>query len=403
MSDAVLLSLFAGIGGFEAGFARAGLHGHLIQYDNWSAAQAVLRRRFPSGQVFNDVVELPADLHGANILTAGFPCTDLSQAGRTAGLSGDASGLIIQVLRLLAKAAEPPEWILLENVPNLLSLNGGGEMTEVLAGLEEAGYSWAYRVLDAQQFGVAQRRRRVYILAARSVDPRQVLFRDVPGAQILHRPRPGRTRADGFYWTEGNRGIGWGHGVVPTIKGSTTVRVPSPPAVWRRDRRDESAFFTPSIEALERLQGFRSGWTSNAPDRDRWKLVGNAVAVPVAAWIARGLLAISDAPRSVGDALKTSPVVTRAASRWGTAGFGGPLTGAATALRLPEGMADRRAPYRQSLASILDAYGSTPLSLRAARGFRDRLFRSSLHPNVRFREAIDAYAGEPRTLIQAEA
>jgi DNA (cytosine-5)-methyltransferase 1 len=402
MAAPVLLSLFAGIGGFEAGFARAGFHGHLVQYDNWAAAQTVLQRRFPSGQVFNDVGELPADLHGASILTAGFPCTDLSQAGKTAGLSGDASGLIIQVLRLLAEAVDPPEWVLLENVPNLLALNGGAEMAVVLAGLEQAGYSWAYRVLDAQRFGVAQRRRRVYILAARYADPRRVLFRDIPGAQIRHRSGPGQTRANGFYWTEGNRGIGWGHGVVPTIKGSTTVRVPSPPAVWRCDRRDESAFFTPSIEALERLQGFRSGWTADAPERDRWKLVGNAVAVPVAAWIARGLLAIADAPKSVGDSLKMSPVVTRAASHWGTAGFGGAVTGTVTAMRLPEGMADRSAPRRQSLASILDTYGSTPLSRRAARGFRDRLFRSSLHPNARFREAIDVYAGQPRTLIQAE-
>jgi DNA (cytosine-5)-methyltransferase 1 len=352
--------------------------------------------------VFDDVVELPADLHGASILTAGFPCTDLSQAGKTAGLSGDASGLIVQVLRLLAEAADPPEWVLLENVPNLLALNGGAEMARVLAGLETAGYAWAYRVLDAQRFGVAQRRRRVYILASRVADPCQVLFRDVPGAQVRRHSRPGRTRANGFYWTEGNRGIGWGHGVVPTIKGSTTVRVPSPPAVWRSDRRDAAAFFTPSIEALERLQGFRAGWTSDAPDRDRWKLVGNAVAVPVAAWIARGLLMMCDAPKQVGDAMRASPVVAKARSRWGTAGFGGPQTGAVAAMRMPEGMTDHRAPRRQSLASILDTYGSAPLSRRAARGFRDRLFRSSLHPDARFREAIDAYAGERRTLVQSD-
>jgi DNA (cytosine-5)-methyltransferase 1 len=344
--------------------------------------------------VFSDVAELPADLHGASILTAGFPCTDLSQAGRTAGLSGDASGLIVQVLRLLAEAADPPEWVLLENVPNLLALNGGAEMAAVLAGLETAGYSWAYRVLDAQRFGVAQRRRRVYILASRVADPCRVLFRDVPGARVRRHSRPGQTRANGFYWTEGNRGIGWGHGVVPTIKGSTTVRVPSPPAVWRSDRRDTTAFFTPSIESLERLQGFRAGWTADASEHDRWKLVGNAVAVPVVAWIARGLLTLRDAPKQVGDAMKASPVAVKAASRWGTAGFGGPRTGTVAAIRLPEGMTDRRAPRRQSLASILDTYGSAPLSRRAARGFRDRLFRSSLHPNARFREAIDAYAGE---------
>src|SRR5207249_4279742 len=91
--------------------------------------------------------------------------------------------------------------------------------------------------------------------------------------------------------TEGTKGLGWGIDVVPTLKGGSTLGIPSPPAILMPDGR----IVTPDIRDAERLQGFTADWTSCAVDNPekrngpRWKLVGNAVSVPVAEWLGRRL------------------------------------------------------------------------------------------------------------------
>jgi DNA (cytosine-5)-methyltransferase 1 len=99
----------------------------------------------------------------------------------------------------------------------------------------------------------------------------------------------GHPVACGFYWTEGLRGLGWAVDAVPTLKGGSTIGIPSPPAILMPDGR----VVTPDIRDAERLQGFPSDWTKPAERIAkrgvRWKLVGNAVSVPAAAWIGRRL------------------------------------------------------------------------------------------------------------------
>lgn len=97
-----------------------------------------------------------------DIICAGFPCQDLSVAGRRAGLAGKRSGLYWELTRVVDELR--PRWVLYENVPGLLSSNGGRDMGAVLGALGNLGYGWAYRVLDAQYFGLAQRRKRVFIV-----------------------------------------------------------------------------------------------------------------------------------------------------------------------------------------------------------------------------------------------
>ena len=92
------------------------------------------------------------------------------------------------------------------------------------------------------------------------------------------------TDAFGFYWTEGKRGLVWAVGAVPT-KGGTTFSAPCPPAVWMPGGGHGTAIVTPPIEAAEVFQGFHPGWTMAAPERHRWKLVGNAVSTGVARWV----------------------------------------------------------------------------------------------------------------------
>ena len=120
------------------------------------------------------------------------------------------------------------------------------------------------------------------LLASRTEDPRlPMLGADIPGTE----PRFSGDQLCGFYWTEGSRGLGWAIDALPTLKGGSTLGIPSPPAIW--DPKDGS-ITTPDIRDAERLQGFEADWTEPAAEvpgvrrSHRWKLVGNAVSVPVA-------------------------------------------------------------------------------------------------------------------------
>jgi DNA (cytosine-5)-methyltransferase 1 len=188
-------SLFSGCGLLDLGLERAGLR-VLWQCEADRDARRVLRRHWPGVECHEDVRTLdPSRLAPVDLVAGGFPCQDLSVAGRRAGLAGKRSGLFREFLRVVA--ALRPRWVLLENVHGLLSSNRGRDMGAVLGGLGEFGFWWAYRVLDARHFGVAQRRRRVFIVGcARSRSgPAQVLFE--PESRSGH-PAPGGEEGEGL-------------------------------------------------------------------------------------------------------------------------------------------------------------------------------------------------------------
>jgi DNA (cytosine-5)-methyltransferase 1 len=274
--------LFAGIGGLERGLSRAG-HEAAILCENDSAAKAVLSARFSEIRLHGDVRTLKAIPRGTTLIAAGFPCQDLSQAGMTRGIGGARSGLVGEVFRLVEASRVP--WVLLENVPFMLQLGRGEAMNVLASTFEELGYKWAYRVIDARTFGLPQRRRRVYFLASRVGDPREILFADEAGQDDREIDRTGA--AHGFYWTEGIRGLGWAVDAIPTLKGGSSLGIPSSPAILLSDGR----VVTVDIRDAERLQGFPVDWTKPAElvvkSGARWKLVGNAVSVPAAEWIGR--------------------------------------------------------------------------------------------------------------------
>ena len=134
------------------------------------AAARVLAHHFPGIELHDDVTTLES-LPEVDLVAAGFPCQDLSQAGRTAGIRGGQSSLVDHVFRLLDGAPKEPRWLLLENVPFMLQLDRGGAMTHLTRMLSRRGYTWAYRVVDTSAFGLPQRRQRVLLLAVQDARP----------------------------------------------------------------------------------------------------------------------------------------------------------------------------------------------------------------------------------------
>lgn len=381
-----IAALFAGVGGIELGFQRA--LGEDVETtllcEWWDPAKQVLSARFPDVEIHPDVREL-RDLPGdTTIVTAGFPCTDLSQAGRTAGIEGVNSGLVkhvFEVLQHIKSSGRRIPSLLIENVPNMLALNKGRAMTYLVAELEALGYRWAYRVVDSRFTGVPQRRRRVLLFASLDIDPRAVLFADDMGS------RPDTHYADdafGFYWTEGLRGLGWAADAVPTLKGGSTIGIASPPAVWVPSADAERRLIKLSIEDAEVLQGLERGWTDvfegqkrNGP---RWKLIGNAVTAHVSEWVAHRI----DKPGHVEVDYVPWQRTEGAwpAAAWGDGGQTWTVPGLS---EFPE-----HRPYRH-LLEVVDVANADPLSARGAAGFWSRLQQGNLGRHIGFRDDVESF------------
>jgi DNA (cytosine-5)-methyltransferase 1 len=272
--------LFAGIGGFETGLAAAG-HETVLLSEVLPSARAVLSARLPDRDLRGDVRQIASLPSETEIIAAGFPCQDLSQAGLARGLDGDRSSLVGEVFRLARQAS--PRWIVLENVPFMLQLRRGDAMRRIVDELEALGYRWAWRIVDTFGFGLPQRRERVILVASRTENPADVLLAD---ETTLPRPATAIGKiAHGFYWTEGRGGLGWAADAIPTLKNGSAVGIPSPPAILLPSGR----VVKPDIRDAERLQGFAADWTAPAESvgrgSTRWALAGSAVSVPLAKWL----------------------------------------------------------------------------------------------------------------------
>jgi DNA (cytosine-5)-methyltransferase 1 len=125
--------------------------------------RSVLAHRFPVVPLHGDFTTIEAGgYEPIDLLVGGTPCQSFSVAGLRGGLADDRGNLALEYLRLASRLR--PRWLVWENVPGVLSSNGGRDFGSILGGLVELGYGFAYRVLDAQFFGVPQRRRRVFVV-----------------------------------------------------------------------------------------------------------------------------------------------------------------------------------------------------------------------------------------------
>lgn len=370
-----IAGLFAGIGGFELGMHRAG-HETVLLCDVLQASKAVLTAHFKDVEYRDDITKLRALPRSVDAICAGFPCQDLSQAGRTAGLEGRRSSLIGDVFRLLSHRRVPT--VVVENVPFMLQLNGGNAMRAIIDEFERREYRWAYRVVDTFGFGLPQRRERVYLVASRDVDPTGVLLSD---ENPVMRPRSALGQlAHGFYWTEGLGGLGWAVDAVPTLKNGSTIGIPSPPAVLLPDGR----LIKPGIRDVEALQGFDADWTSPAEtvarQSIRWSLVGSAVSVPVAEWLGRRLANGAEYDSARDRDFPMAGKAPRAARFDGKRRFAVEIGTDPIGIRPP------------SLAAFLtDHANQHPLSLKATLGFLSRTRRAKLRFEPGFIEAVERH------------
>lgn len=364
-------SLFAGIGGFDLAAERVGM---TVEWQSEldTKASAVLDYHWPTVKNLGDIYGIKSP-PAVDVLTGGFPCQDYSVAGTRDGLAGDRGALWWEYLRLIAEFR--PTWVVGENVPGLLSSRDGADFETIVGSLTECGYGVAWAVLDAQYFGVAQRRRRVFIVGHSGGEPRPEILALSEGVfgypeksrETGKRVAPtlaGRTRGGGWPETDeavdGALAFAWQAGGNNSASGayeyehSPTLPVGQTMAVVQ-NQRDEIRDLGDKAGALaaepgmkqqtyvlrtknlhddvrgdvwmsdlpgtlqasgampnqfdavhngaqvrrltplecERLQGFPDGWTDipGNSDTQRYRQLGNAVAVPVVEWILGNIMA----------------------------------------------------------------------------------------------------------------
>jgi DNA (cytosine-5)-methyltransferase 1 len=325
-------SLFAGIGGFDLGFERAGMRG-LWQVEKDHRCRKVLETHFSKTKRYEDVQRVgKSNLAPVDVLCGGFPCQDLSVAGKRKGLAGERSGLWWHFHRIIGECQ--PRLVVIENVPGLYSSNEGRDFYTLIHSLVELGYRAAWRVLDSQYDRVAQRRQRVFIVGSLGTGR---------AAQILFEPEsvcwdsaPGRTAREDITGSlgGGSGSRGWSDDLDRSgafIAGAVTSKwakgtggpsgdecqniVTHALSAEGHDASGGGQVENATAQALrggaehnyqfarigtgvrrltpvecERLQGFPDNWTAGQSDSVRYRQLGNAVTVNVAEWLGRRIV-----------------------------------------------------------------------------------------------------------------
>lgn len=269
------ISCFSGIGGLEA------TRPPLIYCEQDHAAREVLKTLHQDApvEVWPDICTLHPDR--ADVVAGGWPCQDLSIAGKQQGLAGPRSSLLSQLLRVAVEANA--HTIVAENVTNLLRMRDGAEFAASLAGLEAEFPHIGWRILNAREFGLPQNRSRLIIIASKHPELVNTLFRPVrPKREVVD--RAGEDFAAGFYWTAGTHSINYTRGYVPTIKIGSSLGIASPPAVHYGD----TIRVLSANEALK-LQGFDLTTADFGSRTAAYKAAGNAVARDIGRWVLDGL------------------------------------------------------------------------------------------------------------------
>ena len=264
---------------------------------------AVLAHHYPNVPNLGDMTQFkewkddPIDL-----LVGGTPCQSFSVAGLRKGLDDPRGNLMLTYLAIAER--NKPRWVVWENVPGVLSSNRGRDFGTFLAALGKIGYGFAYRVLDAQYFGVAQRRRRVFVVGYLG-DWRRAAAVLFERESMSGHPAPSReSREEVAQCLTTRTGSAYDPTTetLPVTTGSLCARTGQsinvqdasqghllPVAFGAMQPDMKVRRLTPT--ECERLQGFPDGYTDirlndkQTPDGPRYKAMGNSMAVPVMRWI----------------------------------------------------------------------------------------------------------------------
>ena len=268
--------------------------------------RAVLSHHYPSTPLHGDFTTIEANSYEPiRLLVGGTPCQSFSVAGLRGGLDDDRGNLSLEFIRLAQRLS--PDWIVWENVPGVLSSNQGRDFGAFLGALAHIGYGFAYRVLDAQYFGVAQRRRRVFVIGYRGdwrraaavlFEPESLRRDTAPSREAPKDIAPTVVAGPPFSRT-GNERVECDALVTARMRGFGDYECDgTASALKARDYKDATDLvadtrvrrLTPT--ECERLQGFPDGFTNvpykgkpDSPDTQRYKAIGNSMAVPVMRWI----------------------------------------------------------------------------------------------------------------------
>lgn len=288
-------SFFAGIGGFDLGFEKAGCE-VVFQCERDEFCRRVLKKHWPHVPLVPDINDVtPALVPQADIWCGGFPCQDLSLAnqGKRLGLDGGRSGLFFRFADLASSVR--PQWLVLENVVGLLNSNHGEDFRLLLSRLDELGYCVAWRVLDSKYFGTPQRRRRTFIVASLDDERAARVLLEPPavGEVAPSSRRPGAHVAARF--ANGSRDAD-----IYVIQHATIGRKPTAGPQAKGYRSDGEAYTLDSRGSSDVVCSAVAGFgVREAPglsrelDGRRFRALGNAVNVDVVHWIARRIVQIN--------------------------------------------------------------------------------------------------------------
>lgn len=257
----------------------------------------LLKQKYPNVKNYGDITQYEKwNIGQFDILAGGTPCQSFSIAGKRGGIADERGALMYAYLGIAETYR--PRWVIWENVPGVLSSNSGYDFTSFLAGLEECGYGWAYRVLDAQYFGVPQRRRRVFVvghidnrtdLAAKVLFEQQGVCGNIAAGSETQKETTAAIGKGVNYFRRG------GNFKYHKDKKAATLRSSAASDCFDLVLAREKKYIrrlTP-LEC-ERLQGFPDNYTQiewrgkpaeQCPDSLRYKAIGNSMTVPVMRWI----------------------------------------------------------------------------------------------------------------------
>ena len=298
-------SFFAGIGGFDLGFERAGLRS-AWQCEIKPFCNTILEQHWPRVPRATDIRKVSAhDIPAAAVWAGGFPCQDVSVArmGPRSGLRGNQSGLFYEFARLVEEARPP--FVVIENVAGLLSSHEGRDFAIVIRTLVDLGYGVAWRVLDSQHFGVPQSRTRVFIVGSLGgpASAGAVLFEPECGDRDSEARRPdGKKPISAFQVSVGDSQRGFVKKLAHCLYAESARHTGTD---WSRNYVSYPEGKVRRLTPLEteRLQGFPDGWTyprgfegdTEKLDSARYHACGNAVTVNVAEWLGTRLRAVIEA------------------------------------------------------------------------------------------------------------